>query len=67
MNGNLKFIRVKQGLWRAGKYEIAGPIGGYWYLWLSGDDGVRGADEVFYTKRDAVAHAENNNRRKIAA
>ena len=58
----MKFTRDQRGVWCAAGYQIAGPgsdleklLGGTsdWYLTMPDDSYA-----VFYTKRDAVAHAE---------
>ena len=55
----LKWTRVKDGWWTAlfatGEYQIGGPLGRDWYLYLPNDK-----VEVFYTKRDAVARAQEH-------
>ena len=55
----LKWTCEKQGWWCAlfatGEYRIGGPLGRDWYLYMP-DDTV----EIFYTKRDAIAHAQEH-------
>ena len=62
----LKWVRAPGGAWHtnntAAKYEIAGPLGSYWYVFLPDDTYA-----CFYTKRDAIAHAQEHfeKRRRV--